>query len=111
MTMVNSVIKAASLAVLIGSAAGVSAQTYPAADFKPSVVYRAPDFASHSSGSAAASGSVADPAFPASHFESKVIYLAPDWAAHSSAAAASQPARDPRYPAAYFEPQLVHPAK
>jgi hypothetical protein len=112
MTKPLSLIRAAGLAGLALGAASVSAETYPAANFKPSVIYLAPDFAAHTSGGAATAtvAAAADPAFPAAYFQPKVIFLAPDWATHSSTAAA-QPAYDPAYPAAYFEPKVIHPAK
>jgi len=105
--------RTATLLVALASGASIaSAQAaYPAADFKPSVIYLAPDFASHTSGGASAT-TAHDPKYPAATFESKVLYQAPDLAAHSSsAAAATTTPYDPKYPAAHFEPQILHPAK
>lgn len=109
MTM-HLIFKAATLTALFAAASGACAQVYPAADFKPSVVYLAPDFASHTSGAASGARTAHDPKYPAATFEPTVVYQAKDLAAHSSAAAATTP-YDPKYPAAHFEPKVIYPAK
>ncbi len=114
MTMPQAIFKAALLAILATAATGVSAETaFPAADFKPSVIYLAPDFASHTSGgtvSAAPAAAAHDSRYPAASFEPTVVYKSADWASHGGAAAPAQPAYDPRYPAAYFEPKVIYRA-
>ena len=113
--MTQAFFKTALLAILAtGASLAWAAADYPAADFKPSVSYLAPDYASHTSSGAVsapvAAATAHDPAYPAATFEPKIIYQAPDLAAHSSSASQTT-AYDPKYPAAHFEPQIITPAK
>lgn len=78
-------------------------EKYPAADFKPSVIYRDPALtgaASH------AEIQAPDPKYPAAHFVPIVLHPVKDAVVH----AADHPI-DPKYPAAYFTPSVIYPAK
>jgi hypothetical protein len=111
-------------AVLLLSSTVVSAdQQYPAADFKPEVIYQNNDLIakgnSAKSAPAAKVASAHDAQYPAADFKPEVIYqnndliakggsAAPAKSAPAAKAANEESAHDAQYPAANFKPEVLY---
>jgi hypothetical protein len=83
---------------------------FPAADFKPEVVYRNADLVNQThvaapSAAPSAAMTAPDPKYPAMSFQPVILHKA------VVAEAPAPHAPDPKYPAAYFNPTVVTPAK
>ena len=98
------------------SSVSVADENYPAADFKPSVIYL--DKAYQETGNEKTQmtkkrlSSKPDANYPAANFEPKVVYLDEKYASKANSSArikreTSKP--DPKYPAANFEPKVIYP--
>jgi len=80
---------------------------YPAYDFEPEVIIRAPETAE--SVPSEAESPQPDPRYPAAYFEPKVIIPVSEEAVKKAPEESPQP--DPRYPAYHFEPKVIYQAK
>ncbi len=110
-------------AVLLLSSTVVSAdQQYPAADFKPEVIYQNNELIAKSSSAPAAKvtgASAHDAQYPAADFKPEVIYQNNDLIAKGSSAtpaksapvakaASEESVHDAQYPAANFKPEVLY---
>lgn len=87
-----------------------NAEKYPAADFKPSVLYRDAELIGKSAPAPAATVHAPDPKYPAAYFTPTVIHSALP-AIPAEPTKPEHHAEDPKYPAAYFNPTVIFPAK
>ena len=88
------------LAIAALNSLNVSAATeskYPAADFEPSVIYRAKEVVSDPT------QNEVDPKYPAANFTPIVVFV------DATLADQAQDESDPKYPAAYFKPRVIYP--
>ncbi len=105
------------IAISFNSTAAFADDEYPAADFKPSVVYLDKSYKDADGEKSQASTkkretSKADANYPAANFEPKVLYIDEKATAESRKSTSvkretSKP--DPKYPAANFEPKVIYP--
>lgn len=104
------------LAAVAPSISLAKEDTYPAADFKPQVVYQNAELIKQAvtpeKPAAATQGEThaPDPKYPAAHFEPVIIQKAAV-VAEAPRVVEAPHAPDPKYPAAYFNPVVVVPAK
>lgn len=90
--------------IAVPSLATAKEDKYPAADFKPEVIYQNSDLiGSSAAASPVQESSKPDPRYPAAHFTPVILQQA--------AITETTHAPDPKYPAAYFTPVVIYPPK
>ena len=91
-----------------------SPEKFPAADFKPTVIYRDAELIkSYGASKPAAAEAVhhaPDPKYPAAYFTPTVIHSALP-AIPAEPTKPDHHEEDPDYPAAYFNPTVIYPSK
>ncbi len=92
--------------IAVPSLVSAKEDKYPAADFKPEVIYQNSDLIGSSASTSPSSvreTSTPDPKYPAAHFTPVILQQA--------AITEATHAPDPKYPAAYFTPVVIYPPK
>lgn len=90
-------------AVTLSSPLGVIADSrYPAADFKPIIIFVAESVKSNNTST---NSSAFDANYPAANFQPKILFIA----ASANKSTAETSSFDPAFPAANFEPKVIYP--